>query len=106
VFERIWAGDFALESVPAAIYCFLRAPDRPRDALLTAANASHETAAIGSITGNLVGAWAGADRLRDELPRWWTAVERLEELLALADLLVDASADLAEGEEPPLSPLG
>ena len=56
-----------------------------------AANASHETAAIGSITGNLVGAWVGADRLRDELPRWWVAVERLEELLALADHLLDAS---------------
>jgi ADP-ribosylglycohydrolase len=106
VFDRIWTGDFALESVPAAIYCFLRAPDRPRDALLTAANASHETAAIGSITGNLVGAWVGADRLRDELPGWWASVERLDELLALSDLLVDTSADLAEGEEPPLSPLG
>jgi ADP-ribosylglycohydrolase len=106
VFDRIWTGDFALESVPAALYCFLRAPDRPGDALLTAANASHATAGLGSITGNLVGAWVGADRLRDEFPRWWAAVERLEELLALSDLLVDASADLAEGEDPPLTLLG
>jgi ADP-ribosylglycohydrolase len=106
VFDRIWTGDFALESVPAAIYCFLRAPDRPGDALLTAANASHATAALGSITGNLVGAWVGADRLRDEYPRWWAAVERLEELVAVSDLLVDASADLAEGEDPPLTLLG
>jgi ADP-ribosylglycohydrolase len=106
VFDRVWTGDLALESVPAAIFCFLRTPDRPRDALLTAANASHETAAIGSITGNLVGAWVGADRLRDELPRWWAAAERLEELLALSDLLIDTSADLAEGEDPPLTLLG
>jgi ADP-ribosylglycohydrolase len=106
VFDRIWTGSFALESVPAAIFCFLRAPDRPKDVLLTAANASHEVAAIGAITGNLVGAWVGADRLRDELPGWWASVERLDELLALSDLLVDTSADLAEGEEPPISPLG
>jgi len=106
VFDRIWTGSFALESVPAAIFCFLRAPDRPEDALLTAANASHEVAAIGAMTGSLVGAWVGADQLREELPQWWAAVERLDELLALSDVLVDTSADLAEGEEPPLTLLG
>ena len=106
VFDRIWTGDFALEGVPAAIFCFLRAPDRPKDALLTAANASHDTAAIAAMTGNLVGAWVGADRLRDELPGWWASVERLDELLALSDALVDTSADLAEGEDPPLTLLG
>ena len=106
VLDRIWTGAFALESVPAAIFCFLRAPDRPKDALLTAANASHATKAIGAMTGNLVGAWVGADRLLAGLPNWWAAVERLDELAALADVLLDASADLAESQEPPLSPLG
>ena len=106
VFDRIWTGDFALESVPAAIFCFLRAPDRPREALLTAANASHDTAAIGAITGNLVGSWLGADRLREELPRWWADVELRDQISALSDLLLDTSADLAEGEDPPLTLLG
>ena len=105
--KRAWLQSFTWAVIVETIRRFRLgfAPDS-WDALLTAANASHETAAIGSITGNLVGAWVGADRLRDELPRWWAATERLEELLAFADLLVDTSADLAEGEDPPLTLLG
>jgi ADP-ribosylglycohydrolase len=106
VFERIWTGPPALESVPAAFFCFLRKPDRADEALLTAANATHETAAIGAMTGLLAGAWLGAERLQDQIPGWWASVARRSELLDLADRLMDKSADLAEAEEPPLTPLG
>jgi ADP-ribosylglycohydrolase len=106
VFERTWTGAAALESVPAAIYCFLRTPERPIEALRTAANATHETAAIGAMTGTLAGAWLGADRIRADLPSWWAIIERRDELLALADELVDTALDLSGSEPPPHSLLG
>lgn len=106
VFRRIWTGPPALESVPAALYCFLRSPDRPRETLLTAANASHDVAAIGSLAGALSGAWLGGHRLSSEVPRWWEAVERRQELLDLADSLLDTALDVADAQPPATSPLG
>ncbi len=38
-FQYTWNGAFALESVPAALYCFLRLADDPRQATLTAVGA-------------------------------------------------------------------
>lgn len=79
-FDEIWTGAFALESVPAAIFSFLRSPEDPRAVLLTAANSSHDTDTIASMAGNLIGAWLGAERLKGELPEWWGRVERRAEL--------------------------
>ncbi len=83
VFEETWTGAFALESVPAAIYAFLRSPDDPREVLVTAANASHDTDTIASMAGNLVGAWLGAERLAADLGDW---LDRLEGRERLEDL--------------------
>jgi ADP-ribosylglycohydrolase len=86
-FEEVWTGAFALESVPAAIYAFLRSPGDPRSVLLTAANASHDTDTIASMAGNLVGAWLGAHALAAAMPDWWDRIERSAELRSLADAL-------------------
>jgi ADP-ribosylglycohydrolase len=85
VFEQTWTGAFALESVPAAIYAFLRSPGDARSVLLTAANASHDTDTIASMAGNLVGAWLGADALAASVPEWWDRIERRNELATLAE---------------------
>ena len=85
VFDETWTGAFALESVPAAIYAFLRSPGDPRSVLLTGANASHDTDTIASMAGNLVGAWLGADALAASLPEWWDRIERRNELATLAE---------------------
>jgi poly(ADP-ribose) glycohydrolase ARH3 len=91
VFEDTWTGAFALESVPAAIYAFLRTPDDPREVLVTAANASHDTDTIASMAGNLAGAWLGADRLQSELGDWLSRLEDREELEELGRRLASLS---------------
>ena len=86
--ERLWSGAYAMESVPAAFFSFLRSPDEPVAVLLTAANAGHDTDTIASMAGNLVGARVGAARLRDERPTWWDELEDREDLIRLSDGLL------------------
>jgi ADP-ribosylglycohydrolase len=97
VFAHFWSGAFALESVPAALYCFLRSPERPDEVVLTAANAGHDTDTIASMAGNLVGAHVGADRLRAEHNEWWNELEGRDELIDLADGLLDVA--VAAGQD-------
>lgn len=52
-----------------------RSPDDPREVLVTAANASHDTDTIASMAGNLAGAWLGAERLRVDLADWLAQLE-------------------------------
>jgi len=92
-----WTGAFALESVPAALFCFARSPLDPAEVLLTAANTSHDTDTIASMAGNLVGAMVGASRLHDGHPAWWHDLEYRDELTSLADGL----AGIALGRSAP-----
>lgn len=89
VFAYTYNGAFALESVPAALYCFLRAPDDPRQVILTAVNAGRDADSVASMAGNLVGARCGAERLRVECPEWWNELEYRDELIQLADGLLE-----------------
>lgn len=79
---------FALESVPAALYCFLHAPDDPRQAILTAVNAGYDSDTVASMAGNLAAAWCRAARLQQAAPGWRDELEARDELIALADGLV------------------
>lgn len=93
-FAELWSGAFALESVPAAFYCFLRSPDDPGEVVVTAANAGHDTDTIASMAGNLAGAYLGTETLHDGHPAWWSELEGRDELVELADgLLALAAAD-------------
>jgi ADP-ribosylglycohydrolase len=78
-----WTGAFALESVPAALFCFLRSPADPVSVLLTAANTSHDTDTIASMAGNLVGASVGARALATLRPSWWRELEDRDSLVGL-----------------------
>jgi ADP-ribosylglycohydrolase len=80
-FERMYNGAFALESVPAALYCFLRHSDEPERVILTAVNAGYDADSVGSMAGNLVGAWCGADLLQGTKPEWWRELELRDELV-------------------------
>ncbi|HEY3999193.1 MAG TPA: ADP-ribosylglycohydrolase family protein [Candidatus Xenobia bacterium] len=84
-----WNGAFALESVPAALYCFLRHSDDPRRAVEVAVNAGFDADSVGSMTGHLAGAWCGAERLRRDAPTWWAGLEGRDGLIKLADQLYD-----------------
>ncbi len=91
VFECTYNGAFALESVPAALYCFLRSPNDPRTVILTAVNAGHDADSVASMAGNLAGAWNGVGMLRSVAPEWWEELEYRDELCGLADGLVNLS---------------
>jgi ADP-ribosylglycohydrolase len=88
-FAYTYNGAFALESVPAAIYCFLRAPGDSRQVLLIAVNAGRDADSVASMAGNLVGAWSGAEGLQHQEKSWWDELEYREELIQLADGLAD-----------------
>jgi ADP-ribosylglycohydrolase len=88
VFAYTYNGAFALESVPAAMYCFLRSPDQPREVILTAVRAGRDADTVASMAGNLVGAWVGVGRLRADAASWWTDLEYRDELVDLGDMLV------------------
>lgn len=85
VFAYTWNGAFALESVPAALYCFLRTPDDPRQVILTAVNAGYDADTVASMAGNIGGAWCGAERLRRGAAEWWDELEYRDEIIDLAD---------------------
>ncbi|MBI2941201.1 MAG: ADP-ribosylglycohydrolase family protein [Chloroflexi bacterium] len=97
VFRHTWNGAYALESVPAALYCFLRSPGDPRQVLLTAVYAGHDADTVAAMAGNLVGAWVGAERLRTGEPEWWADLEYRDELIALADALAEFAVGKAQG---------
>jgi ADP-ribosylglycohydrolase len=80
-FARMYNGAFALESVPAALYCFLRHADDPARAILTAVNAGYDADTVGSMAGNLVGSWCGAEMLHTIRPEWWAELEYRDELV-------------------------
>ena len=58
---------------------------------------------ITAMTGTLLGAWQGAEALADQMRPWTAAIERRDELDALADSLVDTAMDLADAVPPPVS---
>jgi ADP-ribosylglycohydrolase len=89
VFAHTHNGAFALESVPAALYCFLRSPNDPRSVILAAVNAGYDADSVASMAGNLAGAWRGAAALEASAPSWWADLEAREDLAALADRLAD-----------------
>jgi hypothetical protein len=49
------------------------------------------------MAGNLVGAHVGADRLRAEHNEWWNELEGRDELIDLADGLLDVA--VAAGQD-------
>lgn len=95
-FDYFRNGAFVLESLPAAIWCFLRYRDDPEEALIIAASQGRDADTVASMAGNFIGAYRGASALPY---RWIRELEYRFELEWLADRLhaasglgVDASA--------------
>lgn len=85
--QRLGNGIAALESVPAALWAFLRHPTSFADAVHVAVRMGGDTDTIAALAGALSGAALGAGAI----PRAWVArVEAGDRLLALADELADA----------------
>ncbi len=85
VFERLqsWA---AHEAIAAAVYLLVRYPDNAAAAVLHGANTPGDSDSIATLAGALLGARLGVGAFP---PAWVSDVERSQELLALADLLID-----------------
>lgn len=67
--EKLGTGIDALESVPMALYCFLRYPDSFEEVIGSAVFLGGDTDTIASMAGSLSGAWLGTQAL----PRRWLA---------------------------------
>jgi ADP-ribosylglycohydrolase len=83
---EIGTSSDAIETVPAAVYCFLKHPRNYLGAVLPAVNAGDATDSIGALTGSLVGALAGIQAIDKQL------LSGLEN----ADVLVGVGENLAE----------
>ncbi len=83
----LYGGAFVLESLPSALYCFLRSRNDVEQTLLLAANAGYDTDTIAAMAGTLGGALGGVKALpkrllpeleyRDELTALGVALHRL-----------------------------
>jgi ADP-ribosylglycohydrolase len=80
VFAWLSNGAHVPESVPAALYCFLRSPDDLEEMLLLAVNAGYNTDSVAAMAGTLAGAVGGIEALPAQLLHALEYRERLTEL--------------------------
>jgi len=91
VLSYLYNGAYVLESVPAALYCFMRSPDNMEQSLLLAANAGYDADSVAAMAGTLGGALGGEAALPQRL---LPELEYREELLVLADGLWQKALDV------------
>jgi ADP-ribosylglycohydrolase len=84
VFDRLYNGAYVLESLPAALFCFLRTPRDVEETLLLAVNAGHDADTVAAMAGTLGGALGGLEALPQRL---LTELEHKGDLEALAEQL-------------------
>ena len=84
VFARLSNGAHVPESVPAALYCFLRSTDDVEEMLLLAVNAGYNAGSVAAMAGTLAGAVGGMEALPAHLLH---ALEYREHLTELAGAL-------------------
>ena len=78
--SRLGEGWVAEEALAIAVYCAIKHPDDPAQALCVAVNHSGDSDSTGAITGNLVGARCGYAALPENLMRGLELSEVLREL--------------------------
>lgn len=83
---EIGTSSDAIETIPAAIYCFLKHPKKYSSAVLSAVNAGDAADAIGALAGSFVGALSGVDAIDKQ---WLDDVEN-------SDLLIGVGERIAE----------
>jgi ADP-ribosylglycohydrolase/predicted NAD-dependent protein-ADP-ribosyltransferase YbiA (DUF1768 family) len=88
LFAYTYNGALVTESLPAALWCFLRAPDDPRGVVLTAVNGGYDADTVAAMAGALAGAYNGADAWPTD---WLDELEYRDGLEGCADDLLDLS---------------
>jgi len=85
-FAYLHNGAFVLESLPAALWCFLKSPEDAEEAVVLAANGGYDADTVAAMTGALSGAYLGEDAWPK---RWVEDLEYAEELRSLAEGLAE-----------------
>jgi poly(ADP-ribose) glycohydrolase ARH3 len=83
---EIGTSSDAIETVPAAIYCFLKHPRKFSGGVLSAVNAGDAADAIGALTGSFIGTLAGVEAID---PQWLAGVENSDVLVGVGESLAD-----------------
>jgi len=81
---EIGTSSDAVETIPAAIYCFLKHPRNFPAAVLCAVNAGDAADSIGALTGSFVGALAGVSAIEKQ---WLAEVENSDVLIGVGENL-------------------
>jgi ADP-ribosylglycohydrolase len=95
---EIGTSSDAIETVPAAIYCFLKYPGDFSGAVLAAVNAGEAADSIGALAGSFIGLTAGFSAIDQ---KWLESVENADVLMGVGEnlaKLVDHSGMEAVGE--------
>jgi ADP-ribosyl-[dinitrogen reductase] hydrolase len=82
--RSLYNGAYVLESLPSALYCFLRSPDDMEQVLLLAANGTVDADSVAAMAGTLAGALGGEAAIPERL---LPQLEYRDELIDLADKL-------------------
>lgn len=85
---EIGTSGYVIETVPAAIYCFLKTPTDFSTSVLTAANAGDDADSVACLTGAFSGAYNGIHAIPAE---WLSQLEDREWLRNMADRLYELS---------------
>ena len=87
--EWFYSGAFVLESLPMALWHFLRSSDDPEEAVVGAVMGGHDADTVASMTGAYVGAYLG----EQAFPARWRGeeLEFADQLRGLADQLLTLS---------------
>jgi len=81
---EIGASSDAIETIPAAVYCFLKHPRNFSAAVLPAVNVGEAADAIAALTGSFVGALAGVEAIEKQ---WLSDVENSDLLIGIGENL-------------------
>lgn len=83
-------GKFILQSLSAALFCFLAHPYDLESAVLCAVNAGGDADTIGAMTGALAGAFNGAQAVPT---RWLEELEKKDYLIDLSNMMYDIATE-------------
>ena len=88
-----WRGD---EAIAISVYCALKSPENFEKALILAVNHDGDSDSTGAITGNILGAYLGSDKIPE---KWKNTVELSTELEQLALDLYNKPSEIENAKE-------
>ncbi len=91
---EIGTSSDCIETIPAAVYCFLRHPRNFSGAVLSAVNAGDAADSIAALTGSFVGALAGVEAIDRQ---WLREVENSDLLIGIGESLAQLLSQSESG---------